>query len=821
MEYGHFSENGREYIITRLDLPRPWINYLSNERYCSITSHTGGGYSFYESSGYDRVTREYPVETLLQGRPGRQLYIRDMDTSDYWSLNGNLVSKEPQSWETRHGLGYTKVKSVSNDIEGAVTYYVPLHDSCEVWMVKMKNNSNKPRRLSAFPYVEFCLGNYAFDMMERGFANLFNEMTFDEGVIFATKRYWNIPVARRRAKDSLYSLNTNSSWDKYAFLSSSFKPDSFDCLKEQFLGLHNAWHNPLAIEVGKCSNSTGSGEDSVGALQYIFELSPGEEKEFVVVLGTVYQKEEAKVLISKYNTPEKAMGEFNRLQQYWDDYVEHVKVETPDKEFDLSVNIWNKYQTWITAYWSRMDSAYIGGGSILGFRDTAQDILGVLPFDLKRSKDRTILILKHQFQDGSCIHNWDPRTNLGTKTGHSDDPLWLIMSVMNYIKESGDWSFLNELVEFYDFGQETVYDHLLKAIDKALLMRSPDLGGLGISLMGAADWNDGLDQIGREGRGESIMTTEFLCWMLLEMAEVAEYQRDHKLSKRYLADYRKLKEKLNFLCWDGEWYIRATNDKGEVIGSSKNDEGKIYLNAQSWAVLGGVATGERACICMDSVKHHLDTKYGPLLFSPAYKEPDPDIGIITRFAPGTKENGTVFNHTVCWVVIAECILGRGDRAYEYFKKTSFIERGKDPDAYRAEPYVYAEFIYGPDSVDFGQGSFTWTTGTAAWMWRACLDWILGVRPHFEGLLIDPCVPSHWTEFKVRRYFRNALYEIEVKNPDGVCKGIKEIKMDGEKMKSNLLPAMQDSKRHVVEVLMGEAKPVGKEKNIIQSLKSML
>ncbi len=713
-----------------------------------------------------------------------------------------LSSREISSYECRHGQGYTKVSVTQNDIEGSITYFVPLHDNCELWMVRLKNKDKNRRKLSLFTYVEWCLGNYAFDLIERNFANLFNEISFEDNIFFATKRYWNLPVPRRRARDKLFSLNTNLAWDKFAFLTASFKVDGFDGLKEKFVGMYNSWLNPKGVVEGKCTNSLGDGEDIVGVLQHDFELEPEEEKKFVIILGVVFEKKDASGITQKFDTWEKAEIEFERLKRYWNHYIQSLIVETPDKDFDLQVNVWNKYQAWVIARWSRMDSYYIGGGSILGFRDTCQDIMGILPTNLRWAKERTILVIEHQFQDGSCLHNWDPRTNLSTKTGHSDDPLWLIITIINYLKESGNWSFLNELVKFYDAPPATVYSHMIKALDYALSMRSSELAGFGISLMGAADWNDGLDQVGKEGIGESIMTTEFLCWMLLEVAEVCRRNGDKEMMERYLSEYKRMKEKLNFLCWDGRWYIRATNDKGEILGSEKNEEGKIYINAQTWAVMSKVAEKERAIQCLDSVKEHLDTEYGPLMFAPAYKEPDPDIGIITRFSPGTKENAAIFNHTVCWAIVAECMIGRGDRAYEYFKKTSFIERGKEPDIYKVEPYVYAEFVYGPDSIDFGQGSFTWTTGTAAWMWRVCVDWILGVRPELDGLKIDPCIPSGWRKYRVRRQFRGSEYDIFVTNPHGICKGVQKIVVDGQDIKGNLLPVFTDGKVHKVEVVMG-------------------
>lgn len=798
--YGRFSEDGKEYIIERVDIPKAWINYLSNEKYCAMLSHTGGGYSFYESSGYDRIIREYTGDTLYIDKPGRAIFVRDQDSGEYWTLNGHPVHGPSDNWQCRHGLGYSVVENEKNGIKASTLYFVPVDDPVETWIVSLTNTGSVPRKLSVFPCVEWCLGNYAFDLMERAFACLFNEPDYEDGVIFATKRFWNLPVARRRAGDRMFSSNTNLAWDKYAFMSTSYEPVGFEVLRENFYGRYRSWINPLTVEKGVCTNQIADGREVVGVLQGDMTLEPGETVEFTVNIGVAFEKHEATILAKKYHSLTRARAEFERLKGFWANYLEHVHIETPADSFNTSVNIWNKYQAWVIARWSRMDSYYIGGGSILGFRDTCQDIISMLPIDIHWSRQRTMLVTEHQFQDGSCLHNWDPRTNLCTKTGHSDDPLWLVMAIVNYVKESGEWGFLDELVRFYDGGPRSVYQHLLRGLDYSINMTSHEISGLGISLMGAGDWNDGLDQVGNDGIGESVMTTEFLCWMLKEVAEICSRRNDEKMARKYMTQYHKLKDRLNFLAWDGEWYIRATNDNREVIGSAQNAEGRIYINSQTWAVMSGVAEGERAITCMDSLKRHLDTRYGPLLLAPAYEDPNSSVGIITRFAPGTKENATVFCHTVAWTIIAECMLGRADQAFEYWRKTSFMERGENPDVYRAEPYVYAEFVYGPASPFFGEGSFTWTTGTAAWMWRACLDWIIGVRPHYDGLMIDPCVPG-WKEFSIRRQFRGAVYEIVIKNPNGVQKGVAEIKLDGKRIDGNTIPSLNQG-THYVEVLMG-------------------
>lgn len=791
-KYGHFSEDGREYVVTRPDTPRPWINYLSNEKMCALCSHTGGGYSFFESSGYNRLTKEYPAFVVLRDRPGRYVYIRDRETGEFWSANWQPVCCDGMEWQSRQGQGYTSIQSSYKGIRSEITYFVPKRDNTEIWLVKVTNDSNRTRLLSAFSYVEWCLANYAFNLTEAAFAQLFNEVSYERGVLFVTTRFWNVAPAG--------GGNANLRWDKYAFFTSSERPTAFDSLAEEFIGLYRSCEKPIAVQRGHCSNSIGDGEDIVGALQHDMELPPGEDKTFLILLGAVYSKEEAYAVKGAYDNPDKANNALVEVKNYWDDYLSRTTCATPDRNFDLSFNIWNKYQAWITSRWSRMDSYYVGGASIIGFRDSWQDMLAILPNDVEWARQRCLYMLEHQFPDGSTLHNWDPLTNIGVKTGHSDDPLWLVLGVVSYIKESGDFGFLDEPSQYYDGGSETVRQHMIRALDYSLSRRSHRK----IPLMEAADWNDGLDQVGRQGRGESTMVAEHLAWMLGEAAILLRRTGRQDLAAQYEEAREEIIVSTNEHLWDGEWYVRGTRDDGQVFGSAQNEVAKIFLNPQSWAVIGGVARDGRGEICMDSVWRHLDTDYGPALFLPAYREPNPKIGIITRFAPGTKENGTIFNHPVCWAIMAECILGRGEKAYELWRKSSFITRGEEPDVYKAEPYVYAEYVYGPDSFAFGRGSFTWTTGTAAWMWKVCLEYILGVRPEYDGLLVDPCIPSYWEHFSVKRRFRGALYEIEVENPERVCKGVVEVSVDGMEYESALIPPFRDGNVHKVKVRMGRS-----------------
>lgn len=790
MKYGHFSEDGQEYVVTRPDTPRPWINYLTNGRYCAICSHTGGGYSFYETSGYNRITREYPQTVVLQDRPGRYVYLRDSETGEYWSATWQPVCGDPQQFEAYHGIGYTKVRYLLNGIQSSVTYFVPPRDDLEVWMVSLTNTSDRPRRIQAFPFVKWDLANFAYNATEAQFSQLFNEACVEEDIIFVTTRFWNIASGS--------AGNPNTRWDKWAFMASSAHVSGFDCFDEEFVGVYRDFRNPVAIEEGRLRCSQGQGRDILAALQHDLEFEPGEEKRFVVLVGIAFRKEDGLTLRRRYDTWAEAEHALGELNAYWDSYLGRTLCTTPDSGFDLSLNTWNKYQGWVTSRWSRMDSYYVGGGSIVGFRDSCQDMLSILPNDPDWARQRTVYLLEHQFPDGSTLHNWDPLTNIGVKTGHSDDPMWLVMAVIEYLKETGDLVFLDEAVRYYDSGSETVRQHVLRALDYTLAHMSDR----GIPLIMSADWNDGLDYVGRQGRGESTMVAAHLAWMLKEVASLMWFVGSDSIAQRYVEERDRLVRNINQYLWDGEWYVRGTRDDGETFGSSRNIEGRIYLNAQTWMVLAGAAPHNRARRCMDAVRKHLRTKYGPALFLPSYHEPDPKLGIISRFAPGTKENGTVFNHPVCWAVMAECILGRGAEAFDYWRSVSFVRRGEEPDVYKAEPYVFSEYIHGPDSAYYGQGEFSWITGTASWMWKVCLDWILGLRAEVKGLLVDPCVPPDWDSFRVVRRFRRATYHIEVLNPEGVSTGVKEVLIDGEKHDSHLLPVYPAGETHEVTVTMG-------------------
>ncbi len=797
--YGHFSKLGDEYIITRPDTPKPWVNHITNGEYMALISQTGGGYSWIGDAGYNRILKEQPGEGLIYDRPGRYIYVRDNDTGEIWGLTWQPVCVKPEFFEARHGIGYTKVNCITNGIEGDVTYFVPLKDTCELWMAKVKNKSTKKRNLSLFVYVEWSLGNHHANLAEASFNDLFNDLSYEDGVIYGTKRRWDRPDA------------VGVPWDKVAFLTINTTVDGFDCYKEKFTGMYGSIGHPKSVLDGKLHGSQGDGHHSVGALQKNITLEAGEEFIFDVILGAEkrenydLKKQEwsfdnlgiEKKLVKKYQDHGAVARAYEELLAWWKNYLEKVTVKTPDPDFNISVNFWNKYQAWMTVQWSLMDSYYVGGGAIYGYRDMSQHILGTLPNDIKLSKKRVLTLLSYQFTEGHTVHNWDPLAERGPITNHSDDTMWLVMAVILFIKETGDVSFLGEYVPYKDYGEATVLEHLVRAIEYTLQHCSRR----GIPHRRTADWNDALNG---EGMGESAMVANQLCWNLKELMPILDKVGQKDLAERYRGTYDKVKKTLNEEFWDGKWYIRATHEDKTPIGSNKNKEAKIDINGQTWAIMSGVAEGERAVMAMDSVWDNLMTEYGPTMFTPPYMKPSKQFGIISQFTPGTKENGAIFNHPVSWGVVAECLLGRGERAYEMWKRTSFMTRGKNPEKYRVEPFVYSEFVYGPPHPEFGRGSFTWCTGSASWFWRACIDYICGVKPTLDGLEISPCIPKEWKEYEVKRTFRGATYFIKIKNPQGAMTQIASIMVDGKAIEGNVIPPYA-SGMHIVEVTMGEAK----------------
>ncbi len=788
-KYGKFSLDGKEYIITTPRTPKPWINVISNGDYGITISQTGSGYSWRTHAQLNRITRW--EQDLIKDDWGKYIYLRD-EKGNIWSAGWKPVCNKPDSYSCHHGIGYTKINSTNFGIETELLIFVPNDEPLEIWRLTIKNKTRRSRHLQIFTYFEWGLG--ASPDWHREFHKTFIETKFEKNLIFATKRMWEIPTDRG---------HWNADWAYVAFHSSSFKPASFDCDKESFLGNYGSLSNPEAVVKGKLQKKCGNMLDPIGSLQNNISLEPKEEITIVFTLGAADSQLQAQDLIKKYSSIQNVDEASRNVRESWNELLGTVEIHTPDDAMNIMMNTWLKYQAISGRMWGR--TAYYQTGGAFGFRDQLQDSQIFLPIDSEKTKQQILLHARHQFEDGTVYHWWHPISEIGLKSKISDNLLWLPFVVNNYLLETNDFSILDCKEPFVDDTTPVkLYDHCLRAIDKALERFSER----GLPLIGGGDWNDGLSAVGLDMKGESIWLGHFIHRILLDFSEIASRCGDNQKTNAYLERAKLLKEKLNNFAWDGKWYYRATKDSGEKIGSNENAEGKIFLNAQTWSVIAEVADKDRANQVMDVVEKELEYKAGPLLLYPAYKNVDTYIGYLTRYAPGMRENGGVYTHAATWVVIAEALLKRADAAYRICSKINPINRGLRPDEYVAEPYVTPGNIEGPESPFYGRGGWTWYTGSASWLFKVTLDWILGIRATCEGLLIDPCIPKTWKKYSVNRKFRGATYLVEVSNPAGVEYGVKEILIDGDPFISkipglkNVLPIFEDGSTHKIKITLG-------------------
>jgi len=788
MKYGDFSKDGREYIIKKPDTPKPWFNYLFNDEYHALVSQTGGGYSYYKDPKSNRILRYDHIQT---DRPGRYIFMMDKDTGDKWSSNWQPLRKKLDSWKCIHGLGYTKIQSKEKNISTEITYAVPLEDSLELWVVKVKNEGKKKRHLKVFPFVEFVSGDIELEACYRNIIMLYNQADFDEKdkAIIAFKHPFRAEHKRG-----------------YSFFSTNLPIKRYDTRKEHFLGEYNDIESPESImKHGKCSNSFTRGEDMVGVFECDLSLKPKEEKEFVIVLGFNEDRQKISFYLRKYRNMTNVKRELRNINKHWKDLTEKIMVKTPDPEFDLMVNMWGKYQLSAITHW-RGTSHYHGVEGGLGYRDTAQDSEGLLSLDMRTAMKKLESILKYQYKSGHAVSgfsqtegSWDELYQSGV-IGKADVAVWLPYTVVSYVKETGDVDFLKKEYRFCDGDKASVYEHILRAVRYLYSKR----GQHKLPYILKADWNDAYDHVGLKGKGESVWLAMALARACMQVGELAGFIGDENIKEEMDEKYRELKEIINDEGWDGNWYIAAYNDEGMKIGSDRNKEGKVPLNSQTWAILSDIVPESRMKKILEKIDKYLDTPYGPALFLPSYTAFNPGIGRVTAFAAGTKENAAVFSHACAFKIVSDCTINRGNEAYETYKKLLPMNTVKeDHTMYKVEPYVWAEYIIGPGSkYRFGEGAFTWNTGTAPWMFIAATEWMLGARREFEGLLIDPCLPSKWKQCWIRRPFRGAVYEITVKNPKGVQSGVKKIIVDGKEHKSNIIKPHKDGRVHKVEVLMG-------------------
>ncbi len=783
-KYGYFTDDGKEYVITTPLTPMPWVNVVSNGDWGFVVTQNGSGYSWLKHASLNRITRW--EQDLITDEMGKYIYIRDNDDGSSWSATYKPVCRKPAAYEVRHAQGYSTISSLNKGIRSRITYFCPKGEAAEIWLLSLKNESGRKRNLSIFSYLEWCLGAVG---LPREFHKIFLETSFDKNLkaLFATNRLWTIPDKK--------GGHWNRSWDYMAFHGVNSNLASFESDREAFIGMDKSIGQPQAIENGFLSRKTGKWGNSIASLMCKVNLLPQAEKTLVFVTGAAKDKKTAARLIKKYKSVAAAKKALGDVKKMWSDLLSTTTVETPDEGFNFLNNTWLKYQSISARQWGRCGYSQPGAG--IGFRDQLQDSQVFLYIDPKLTQRQIIQNAEHQFKNGTVCQWWHPITEESARTKITDSPLWLVFITLSYFDETDDFKFLKKKIKYVDGKPGTLFEHCNQAIEACLRKFSRR----GLPLIGGGDWNDGLNNVGLNWKGESIWLAHFLYGILKRWSMVCTRLKDKKLSRRYELKAELLKININKYAWDGSWYIRATRDDGGVIGSVKRKEGKIFLNAQTWAIINKVVPDERLPKILSSMKKFLYHEYGPVLFNPAYSVPDKKIGYLTRYAPGMRENGGLYMHAGCWAVMAECRLKNNQRAFNLLKSMFPVDRGKKPDLYKVEPFITPGNVDGPDSENYGRGGYTWYTGSATWLNRVCLEWILGIRPVREGLLVDPCIPKKWKKFKVNRLFRGTTYIIDVENKNGEGAGVKKIKIDGKEFNSNIIPAFKDKKIHKVKVVI--------------------
>ena len=811
MKFGYFDDSNREYVITNPKTPWPWINYLGNEDFFSLISNTAGGYSFYKDAKFRRITR-YRYNNVPMDSGGRYFYIKDGETT--WSPGWKPVKTPLDSYECRHGMNYTKIKGEKDGLSAEVLFFVPLKTHAEVQKLTLTNNSDKTKSIKLFSFIELALWNAASDMenFQRNFST--GEVEIDGSVIYHKTEY-----KERR--------------DHFAYYSVNVPVNGYDTDRESFFGLYNGFDEPQVVAEGKPRMTEAHGWSPVASHYIEVELKPGESKDFVFMLGYVENKQEekwesksvinktkAKATIAKFDTAGKVDAAWAELKKYWDNLLSIYSVDSGDEKLDRMVNIWNQYQCMITFNFSRSASFFESGiGRGMGFRDSNQDLIGFVHQIPERARERIIDIASTQFPDGGCYHQYQPLTKRGNNDiggGFNDDPMWLIIGTISYIKESGDFGILDEMVPFDNDMSvaRTLFDHLTVSFDHVV----NNLGPHNLPLIGRADWNDCLNlNCFSNDPNESFQTTEnktegskaeslmiaglFVMYGrdYIELCRILE-KNDEAARAQKLVD--EMVEAVKKHGWDGEWFLRAYDYFGNKIGSKENEEGKIFIESNGWCGMAGIGKEEGMVKkAMDSVKKYLDCEHGIVLNNPAFTKYYIEYGEISSYPAGYKENAGIFCHNNPWIMIAETVIGRGEMAWEYYRKIcpSYLEEISD--LHKTEPYVYSQMIAGKDAFKPGEAKNSWLTGTAAWNFLAISQYILGVQPDYDGLVINPCIPEKWNGFKITRKFRGTTFNIEVQNPKNVSTGVKELWIDGLKTEGNKIP-IQHKKECKVLVVMG-------------------
>jgi len=776
-KYGYFSKDYKEYVITNPFTPRPWVNVISNGRYGIVISQLGGGFSWLDHSEFNRLNRWH--QDLIQDNWGKYFYFKLKD-GEFFSPTFLPAKTKLDEFEVIYGQGYAIFKSKYKSLQVELKVFVPFDDSIEIWDFNVKNLSNQKVEFDVYTYFEFCLGSSADHHREFHKAFLETKFYSEFNSLTARKRLWEIPIKNRG--------HWNIDYPYIGFIASSEKVIEFEGDKEKFIGLYGSIEKPEAFFSGRLSNTQGKWYDSIGTIKIKIEINPSESKRFNFILGLKSTLDEIKESQSYYSNTTNVDNAFKRVISEWDKILGTLEVQTPDDSINLLVNRWLRYQAISGRLWAR--TAYYQQSGAYGFRDQLQDSLVFLPIDPERTKQQIKLHAEHQFKDGQVLHWWHPISETGLPTDMTDDLLWLPFLIIQYTKETNDYSILKESVSYYD--DQSIKDSLLNHSIKAIEIVLSRFSERGLPLIGAGDWNDGLSAVGLEWKGESVWLAEFLYLILKEFSSILSEIGLNDKSKYYDQRANDLRESFNRHCWDGNWFYRATKDNGEKIGSNENEEGKIYLNAQTWAVISGITNLERENLALQSVEEILIKKNGPLLLYPAYSKPDMMIGYLTRYAPGRRENGGVYTHAATWSIWAYSIKKKKNLVYQIYKKLSPVLNGINPDEYVAEPYVTPGNIEGPDSPLYGMGGWTWYTGSAAWFQKVIVDYLIGVRASKEGLIIDPCFPDEWEKVKVKRFFRGKIYEIEFDNPNKSYSRVESIIANGEVISGSVIPELNQS-----------------------------
>jgi cellobiose phosphorylase len=780
------SEDSREFILRTPYTPRPWINYLTNGQYFALVSQTGGGFSFYLDPSHHVVTRR-EQDMLLNDRPGRFVFIQDLDDNDFWNIGGSPSLTPLDEYTCRHGFGYTEIASKRGDIEGSVAFFVPSDKDVEVWLLRVRNLGTRARRLRILAYQEFVLGNSLIDPIARRFDSFFKHARIDAGVVLAGKSNWNLRGAR-----------ADGPWEYDVFSTATRVADRIWLDKEEFMGRYRDLARPRALENPEAKPTQTDqvwGTDLIGAHEWQLNLAAGDSIQWELLTG-IAPTGAGVELAQSLASSDRLLELRDSTRKQWQERVTRISVKTPDEPLDQLTGGWTPYQILIKSYLSSAPSYYHASDGSPGFRDAMQDAFGLCLLEPDRARELVLRLASFQFSDGTASHR-APRIALPPeRTEKSDLPLWISLAALQYVRESGDTSIILEEVRFADGPDATILDHIRAGLDRSL----QDVGRRGLPLIHYGDWNDALDGLGGEGKGESVFLGQFLAYALANSAKLAQLVGEHDHARTWIEKHDQLVKIINRDCWDEDRFVRAFHDDGTVIGCRENREGRLYLNPQVWAVLADAAPRERLVRCMDSVHRELDSPFGIRCLAPPYSLPDPHVGLISRFPPGVKENGAVFSHAMAFCVVAELMLGRADLAWELIQKANPLVRAKSHPDYAMEPYVYCQFVAGPETNLRGQGFHHWLTGTCSWMQYAVINWLLGARAELDGLVVDPCIPSHWRGFELVRPYRGSTLHITVENPHGKSKGVKRLRVDGREVTGNRVPPPGKNRLEIYAVI---------------------